>query len=235
LTQRPHHIFFDLDHTLWDYDTNAEETIRQLLIDYRPHFGSDLAFDEFFPVYLGHNHRLWAAYRNREIDNLTLRNQRWRDSFRDLGILHGEWIQQFGDDFLELCPRKPHLLPNAIAVLDMLSPHYPLHIITNGFAAIQDVKLECSGLRPYFEVIVTPDKSGCTKPHPEIFELALASVGCLPGNALLVGDSYPEDMIGGNAAGMHVVFFNPKGKDNPDGFPEIRDLMELTVMLELGA
>jgi putative hydrolase of the HAD superfamily len=235
LTQRPHHIFFDLDHTLWDYDANAEETIRELLVDYRPHFGAELAFEVFFPIYLGHNHRLWAAYRNREIDNITLRNQRWKDAFRDLGILEGDWIQQFGDDFLEICPRKSNLLPNAISLLEAIHPHYPLHIITNGFAAIQDVKLECSGLRRYFDVIITPDKSGCTKPNPQIFRDALAEAKCLPEHSLLVGDSYPEDIIGGSGAGMNVIYFNPKGKENPDGFPEIRDLMDLVGLLELKA
>jgi HAD superfamily hydrolase (TIGR01549 family) len=115
--------------------------------------------------------------------------------------------------------------------LDYLSVEYPLHIITNGFANIQDQKLAHSGLRPYFDVIVTPDTTGEKKPHPSIFEAALAAAGCAPAQAMLVGDSYPEDIIGGSNLGMQVVYYNPKGKENPDGHPEIGDLWDLVHLL----
>ncbi|MFN8396889.1 MAG: hypothetical protein U0176_19845 [Bacteroidia bacterium] len=115
---RPTHIFFDLDHTLWDYDTNAEETIRELLVSYRPLIGAEMPFDVFYPIYLGHNHRLWERYRKNEIDNLTLRYQRWEDAFHDLGVARAEWMRQIGEDFLAICPRKKALLPNAVEVLD---------------------------------------------------------------------------------------------------------------------
>jgi putative hydrolase of the HAD superfamily len=230
---RPHHIFFDLDHTLWDYDRNAEETIRELLVSYRQHFAAEVSFDTFYPVYLDHNRRLWESYRNNKIDNLTLRTQRWKDTFHDLGQPYGDWIHQFGEDFLDLCPRKQQLLPNAIEVLEAFQPHFPLHIITNGFAAIQDLKLSYSGLRRFFDVIVTPDQNGFKKPHPNIFQEALLATNCLPENALLIGDSYPEDIQGGNAAGMQVIYYNPKGRENPEGFKEVRDLLELLELVPL--
>lgn len=231
--RKPRHIFFDLDHTLWDYDANAEETIRELLDHFRPDFGRSISFEEFYAIYSIHNQNLWTIYRQNQIDNLTLRYQRWRMTFEDLGYAEAEWMQEMSTRFLDLCPRKPTLLPNAIEVLEVLCRHFPMHIITNGFAEIQDLKLDHSGLRKYFDVIVTPDVSGFKKPHPQIFKDALAAADCLPADALYIGDSHAEDMVGGSAIGMDVIFFNPKGKANPGGFQEIQDLQELIPMLGL--
>jgi putative hydrolase of the HAD superfamily len=224
---KPQHIFFDLDHTLWDYETNSIETIHELLGMYSNEIGQPLTFDEFYPIYHGHNHDLWTQYRKNEIDNLALRYQRWRLAFADFGVAEAEWMYTMSEQFLDICPRKPGLMPNAMAMLDFVSKDYPLHIITNGFAPVQDLKLAHSGLRPYFDVIVTPDGVGVKKPDPKIFLAALEAANCAPQDALYIGDSYIEDMLGGKAVGMDVVYFNPKGKENLDGFQEIGDLMEI--------
>ncbi|MBP8073507.1 MAG: YjjG family noncanonical pyrimidine nucleotidase [Bacteroidia bacterium] len=231
---RPKHIFFDLDHTLWDYETNSIETIRELLVSFQAQMGREITFDEFYPIYYAHNHDLWVRYRKNEIDNLTLRYQRWRMAFADFGIEAAAWMDRMGEAFLEECPRKTALMPNAIELLDLVSTQFPLHIITNGFAEIQDIKLDCSGLRHYFDVIVTPDVVGEKKPHPKIFHEALQAANCSPEHALYIGDSYTEDMLGGSAVGMQVVYFNPKAKENPDGFREVQDLIELTDHLSFG-
>jgi YjjG family noncanonical pyrimidine nucleotidase len=230
---KPQHIFFDLDHTLWDYETNSIATIHELLVEFAPQIGREMAFEEFYPIYFEHNHVLWSRYRHNEIDNLTLRYERWRMTFADFGIAEAGWMYDMSEAFLEQCPRKPGLMPNALFILDLVREHYPLHLITNGFSHIQDLKLAHSGLRQYFDVIVTPDGVGEKKPHPKIFQEALAAADCTPENALYIGDSYAEDVIGGHGAGMQVVYFNPKGKENPAGFPEIQDLMELRAFLDL--
>lgn len=231
--RKPQHIFFDLDHTLWDYETNSIATIRELLVEYHPQMGRSLTFEEFYPIYFDYNHDLWSLYRRNEIDNLTLRYQRWRKTFADFGLAEASWMYDMSEQFLDQCPRKPGLMPNAMALLDQLRGDYPLHIITNGFAPVQDLKLAHSGLRPYFDVIVTPDAVGVKKPDPKIFQVALNAAGCAPADALYIGDSYIEDMLGGHAAGMDVVYYNPKGKENPERFKEIEDLMEL-VQVVLG-
>ncbi len=229
--KRPHHIFFDLDHTLWDYETNSIETIRDLLVQFRGNIGRTITFEEFYPIYYAHNHDLWVQYRKNEIDNLTLRYQRWRMTFADFGISGAAWMDRMGEAFLEECPRKTGLMPNAMALLEQVGAAFPLHIITNGFSEIQDVKLDCSGLRRFFDVIVTPDSVGEKKPHPKIFHEALQAAGCAPEHSLYIGDSYTEDMLGGSAVGMQVVYYNPKIKENPDGFREVQDLMEIATMI----
>ena len=55
-------LFFDLDHTLWDFELNSKETMQEL---YDTHQLASLGitqFDAFFSVYIDHNHRLWDRY-----------------------------------------------------------------------------------------------------------------------------------------------------------------------------
>jgi putative hydrolase of the HAD superfamily len=226
------HIFFDLDHTLWDYETNSIATIQELLLTYAPQIGATIPFETFYPIYLEHNEELWRQYRLNEIDNLTLRYQRWLLTFHGLGIVEGEWMKDISEDFIDICPRKPGLMENALALLDALAPRYPLHIITNGFGFIQKAKLSHSGLDRYFDVIVNPEQVGVKKPHPLIFQTALEAAGCAASEALFIGDSYPEDVLGAHGVGMEVLYYNPTGKANPGNFKEISDLIEVLGHLE---
>jgi putative hydrolase of the HAD superfamily len=224
---RPHHIFFDLDHTLWDYERNAEETILELVETYQGHFGRRLEFAEIFPIYSHQNELHWDLYRKNEIDSATLRIRRWRETFSHFGIDHDPWMDELSADFIRICPQKTSLMPQAKEVLDELHQHFPLHLITNGYLDVQKVKLACSGLGQYFQSMMTPEICGVKKPHPKIFQDALSQANCLPENALYIGDSYAEDVEGGHAAGMQVIYFNPDGDPNPGRFMEIRELGEL--------
>lgn len=230
---RPQHIFFDLDHTLWDYERNAEETIRELVETYRSHFGEELGFEDIFPVYSHQNEIHWDLYRKNEIDASTLRISRWQATFGHFGIGHDPWMESLSADFISICPRKTKLIPQAMEVLQSLRQHFPLHLITNGYLEVQKIKLACSGLGPFFSSMTTPETSGVKKPHPKIFMDALAEADCKPENALYIGDSYAEDVEGGNSVGMKVIYFNPDGDPNPGGFAEIKELQELASILGL--
>jgi putative hydrolase of the HAD superfamily len=231
MIQRPQQIFFDLDHTLWDYATNARETVQELFVRYEDHFGKTVDFGEFYPVYKAHNMRLWEDYRNNLIDAFHLRLTRWQVAFADFGVADNGWMLQFSEDFITLCPQKLNLIPNAWHVLEILSRHYPLHIISNGLAQVQDVKLASSGLRGFFDVVVTPDVCDSKKPDAKIFLHALERAGCVAQDALFIGDNYEEDVLGGISVGMNVVYFNPEKEPNPAGHPQIEDLMELVPFL----
>lgn len=230
---RPQHIFFDLDHTLWDYERNAEETIRELVDTYQNHFGRQLAFEELFPVYSHQNAIHWDQYRKNEIDSATLRIRRWREAFGHFGIADDPWMEDLSADFIRICPQKTTLIPQAREVLEILHQHFPLHLITNGYLDVQKVKLACSGLGPFFQSMMTPEICGVKKPNPKIFHDALALANCPAENALYIGDSYAEDVEGGKAAGLEVIYFNPDGDPNPGGFAEIRELSELIEKLGL--
>ena len=128
------HIFFDLDHTIWDFDKNAEETLHEL---YLLHKLADLGLnsaDIFIETYTANNHSLWREYHIGAITKEQLRQARFNKTFLDLGV-HPDVIPAgFEDAYVQLCPTKNHLFPHAHETLNYLQHKYTLHLITTGFA-----------------------------------------------------------------------------------------------------
>jgi putative hydrolase of the HAD superfamily len=226
------HLFFDLDHTLWDFERNSSETMRELLASYAPRMSQPVDPDIFIPLYHQHNYRLWKRYQEDKIEFEVLRRLRWHITFRELKIDIEDWVDQFGDDYIDLGPRKPHVIPHAIEVLESLSLHFPMHIISNGSTPVQAVKMRSSGLDRFFGHMTCPDDVQVKKPHPRIFQHAMKAVGADPASSLYIGDNYDADVLGAQRANMPVIFFNPDGKDNPDRVPEMKCLRELVGMLK---
>jgi putative hydrolase of the HAD superfamily len=136
------------------------------------------------------------------------------------------------EDYLRICPLKPHLMPNAIKTLDYLHQKYTLHIITNGFEEVQHIKMSTTGLDKYFQCIITSEAAKYKKPHPSIFDYALAKAQTSSSQSLMIGDSLESDVLGAQAIGMKQVYFNPKKlahSENPTH--EITDLVALMDIL----
>ena len=204
------HLFFDLDHTLWDYESNSNETLVELWRTYKLGDSgiNQLDFLKQFDVI---NNHLWDLYHQGEIGKETIRNERFRKIFKSLEVNHMDFVEELQEDYLTICPTKPHVIADAHMVLDTLAPHYNLHIITNGFDEIQSIKLARSGLTPYFDKIITSGTAGFQKPQPEIFEYALALARATASDSLMIGDNPESDIIGASNAGIAQVFYNPQG------------------------
>lgn len=203
------HLFFDLDHTLWDFDANARMTLQQLHIDlHLPEKGIH-DFDRFHKNYLAHNERLWAQYRTGHIRQDELRLKRMWLSLLDFGIDDEELARQMGELFLQLLPTRTILFPDTIEVLQYLQKKgYGLHLITNGFEQTQHGKLQSSGLAPFFKVVVTSECSNSLKPQREIFDFALNKTGAVAEESLMIGDSLDVDVAGALNAGIDAVHVN---------------------------
>lgn len=225
----PKHIIFDLDHTLWDFDANSRDTLADLVVDFESHIGLELDFNDFFRSYQRINLGLWKLYRNNQVDVAHLRRTRFVETFSHHGVSEGKWMADFSARYLETCPTKTKLMEGTIEMLDYLqAKQYALHIITNGFTETQSVKMDSSGLRKYFDLIVTTDMAGAKKPNPVIFHYALERLNeTNPDNVVYIGDSYEADVLGGKGAGLPVIFYNPTGKENPLRVKEIKQLSEL--------
>jgi HAD superfamily hydrolase (TIGR01450 family) len=48
------------------------------------------------------------------------------------------------------------------------------------------------------------------KPHPRLFEAAIARLGCPPRLAAMVGDNQASDIVGGRTVGMFTVWLEPR-------------------------
>lgn len=227
------HIFFDLDHTLWDFETNSEETLRDLFQEFDLPGRGVPDFSAFHRIYVGHNDRMWERFRKGFITREELRWKRIWHTLLEFKLNDPHLVQGLSARYLDILPTKTHLFPDTLEVLDYLKGKaYPLHLITNGFERTQHLKITHSGIRSYFDRIVTSESAGSLKPHPAIFTFALEQTGCLPGEALMIGDTLEVDILGAQNAGMNQVYFNP-GKPAQGIQPtySIRTLSELKQIL----
>lgn len=226
------HIFFDLDHTIWDFDKNAEEALHELFVTHRLTDIGLASADIFIETYTQNNHRLWREYHLGNITKQALREARFKQTFLDLGV-HPDVIPLgFEDAYVRLCPTKTNLFPNAHETLEYLQGKYQLHLISNGFKESQDVKISGSGLDKYFTHIIISELVGVNKPDAAIFEHAVSLAGTTKENSVMIGDSLEADVLGALNYGMDAIYFNPFNAPKPHEVKvQISDLKELILLL----
>jgi putative hydrolase of the HAD superfamily len=202
-------LFFDLDHTLWDFETNSKETIQEL---YTTHRLADLGivdFDGFYSTYSAHNHRLWDRYTKGFIKQEELRWKRVYLSLLDFKVANEALAKEMSLAYLEILPNKKHLFPYTIEILEYLKQkEYKMHLITNGFESVQFKKIKNSGLQDYFIEVITSEASNSLKPQKEIFEYALKNAKASVNKSIMIGDNEFADIQGGINMGMDTVFVN---------------------------
>ncbi|MBA2745746.1 MAG: noncanonical pyrimidine nucleotidase, YjjG family [Flavisolibacter sp.] len=228
------HLFFDLDHTLWDFDANARLALEQLHIDLDLVTKGVHDFDMFHKNYLQHNEKLWARYRNGYINQQELRIKRMWLTLLDFKIADEELTRQLSELFLQLLPTRTLLFPDTVEILQYLTgKHYQLHLITNGFEETQHSKLKHCGIDRFFKQVITSECSQSLKPHKEIFDYALSKAGAVAGESLMIGDSLEIDIAGAKNAGLDQVHVNFNGEDYTDIHPtySIKALKELDAFL----
>jgi putative hydrolase of the HAD superfamily len=203
------HLFFDLDHTLWDFEKNANETLHTLYAQHDFARFSTFSVDEFVQVYSDINHALWRMYQSNKITQPQLRDLRFSRTLAKLGVPDDQVPPNISAEFTDLLPLKSAVFPYTHEVLDYLKPKYRLHLITNGFNDIQGIKLASSNLTHYFEEVITSEQSGCLKPDPRMFRHALERTGATAAESLMIGDNLECDVLGAYNAGIDQVYFNP--------------------------
>ncbi|MDH5396943.1 MAG: YjjG family noncanonical pyrimidine nucleotidase [Cyclobacteriaceae bacterium] len=199
-------IFFDLDHTLWDYKRNSKMTLEGL---YHKHLNVNNRFDYFYSRFDTINEHLWNLYHQGKINRDDIRVKRFRTLLGEMGIKNDLLAKTISEEYLMTCPLQPHLMPGAREVLEELRNNYKLYVITNGFEDIQYIKIRSAGISHFFDQVITSDGVGYKKPAPEIFQHALQLAGVDHREALMIGDNLETDIKGANNANVDTVFFNP--------------------------
>lgn len=230
------YLFFDLDHTLWDWDTNASETLIELYDRYD--LGKYGVTDEvtFRDVFFHENTKLWTDLDAGKIDKFFLRNNRFRIVMEaanaNMNSIKEEMLVDINANFLNECSKKKKVIDGAFEVLDYCLDRFDLHIITNGFEEVQSIKMEHSGLDKYFDKIITSEKAGHKKPNAGIYQYAMKHTGAQCEYSLMIGDNLMTDIKGARDFGMDQVYFNPKGATHSEQVTkEISELDELIQFL----
>ena len=218
------HIFFDLDHTLWDFETNSKRTFSHIFER------NDLRvnFNDFIEVYQPINHRYWKLFREDKVSKADLRYGRLREAFDGIKFdVSDEMIHLLSEEYITYLADHNELFDNAFNVLDYLKPQYNMHIITNGFEEVQHRKLNNSKLLPFFDQVITSEKVGVKKPNPVIFEYALDLTGAGAHESVMIGDNFEADILGAINVGMQAIFCKFNGEIATKEVPTVDNLLEL--------
>lgn len=222
------HIFFDLDHTLWDFETNSKKTFSFIF----QRNNLKVNFDQFIQVYKPINFRYWKLFREDKVSKKDLRYGRLREAFDAIEYgIQDEMIHLLSEEYITYLADHNSLFDDALTLLDYLKPQYKLHIITNGFEEVQHRKLRNSNLLPFFDQVITSEKVGVKKPSPVIFEYALDITGAGADESVMIGDNFEADILGALNVGMQAIFCKFNGEIATQDVPSVENLLELKKFL----
>ena len=217
-------VFFDLDHTLWDFERNSALAMGIVFDKHRVALDLELFLSHYVPI----NAKYWEQYRLDLISQEELRLRRLKDTFELLHyFIEDEQIMFLAEEYIMNLPVNNHLFEGAIAILDYLEPKYNLHIITNGFDTVQEQKLQKANIKHYFKTITNSQLAGAKKPHPQIFEYAMSSANASKSTSIMIGDCPIADVKGALDFGMKAILFNPNTPEIITEAIQISNLLEI--------
>ncbi|MBJ97517.1 MAG: noncanonical pyrimidine nucleotidase, YjjG family [Flavobacteriaceae bacterium] len=222
------HVFFDLDHTLWDFDKNSALTFEYIFKLNQ----IDLDLPRFLEIYIPINYEYWENYRKNLVSKEKLRYGRLKDSFVALSYqIEDVVVNKLANDYILYLSEYNHLLEGGIEALDYLSKKYKLHIITNGFEEVQHRKLKNSNILSYFDTITTSEEAGVKKPHPDIFDISLRKANAIPQTSVMIGDNYEADIIGAADFGLQTIYFDYYNKSTYNDVIGLNNLKNINLYL----
>lgn len=222
------HVFFDLDHTLWDFDRNSALTFRKIFELNQ----IDVKIEDFIKIYEPLNLKYWKLYREDRISRENLRYKRLKDTFNSLEVeIEDEVVNKLSIDYIKFLTTFNHLFVGTVELLNYLSVNYKLHIITNGFGEAQTRKLSNSQLIDYFQTITNSEMVGVKKPNPRIFYYALEKAKAGKEESIMIGDSLEADIEGALNVGMDAIFFNFRKKSVNYGIKNVESLEDIKLFL----
>lgn len=217
-------IFFDLDHTLWDFEKNSALTFETILKKHKINVG----IADFVSLYVPVNIKYWRLYQNDEVTQEELRYGRLKEVFDALRFsIDDETIYLLSNEYIHYLPQYNHLYDGTIELLEYLKPKYRLHIITNGFHQIQSNKLINSKIAHYFDTVTNSENAGVKKPNPKIFNYALELAKCSKETSIMIGDNFEADIEGALSVGLDAILFNEHNLEITQNIKQVNHLLAL--------
>ena len=225
MTVRYPTLLFDLDHTLFDFDTSEQHAFEAAL--------AVIGIDEHtahFPIYQRLNTALWAAAERGEIRSNQIRNLRFEQLCAQLGLDADQTtVAAMADAFVHGLGAHGDLYPGVLDVLDELAASgSTMAIVSNGLGEVVHARIERLGIADRFDAVIVSSEVGVSKPHAEIFDAAFDAIGRPPRDgALMIGDSLTSDIAGGAAYGVATAWLNRSGLAPGDAPPFTYELTAL--------
>lgn len=217
-------VFFDLDHTLWDFDKNSMLAFKRV---FKKH-AIDLAVTDFINVYEPINFNYWKLFREDKVSKVDLRRGRLTETFAVFKLNFSlQKIDELADSYIEELPGDNHLFDGADIILNYLAEKYTLHIITNGFNDVQHLKLKNSGISNHFSTVTTSEEIGVKKPNPLIFTSALKKANANASSSIMIGDTFEADILGAENVGMETMYYNYRKEPLPQKYTIVDHLLDI--------
>jgi len=217
-------VFFDLDHTLWDFDKNSALTFKLIFKKHNVNANLKTFLNFYEPI----NLEYWKLYREEKISKPNLRYRRLKDTFDAMQlIVSDEIINTLSEDYITYLTTYNYLFDGTIEILEYLKSKYKLHIITNGFKEAQKNKLEKSKIAHYFNTVTDSEMVGVKKPNPAIFDFALNLANARKENSIMIGDNLEADIEGALNIGLDAICFNYHKVEIPAQIKKIDYLLDL--------
>ncbi len=221
-------VFFDLDHTLWDFDKNSMLAFKRV---FKKH-AIAIAVEDFIKVYEPINFSYWKLFREDKVSKQELRRGRLTETFALFKLNFTiEKIDELADSYIDELPRDNHLFNGAEMILDYLAEKYTLHIITNGFNEVQHLKLRNSGINKHFSTVTTSEEIGVKKPNPLIFTSALKKAKVKASSSIMIGDTFEADILGAEKVGMETMYYNYRKEAIPNKYIVVDHLLDIKMHL----
>jgi len=217
-------VFFDLDHTLWDFDKNSALTFKMIFERHE----INIQLDHFLKIYEPINLRYWKLYREEKVTKSNLRYGRLKDTFDGLNInIEDNVINKLSHDYIAYLTTHNHVFDGTIEILEYLKPKYKLHIITNGFEEVQQYKLDKAKISHYFETVTNSEMVGVKKPNRKMFDFALKLANVDVSNGIMIGDNYEADVLGALNMGLDAICFNYHNENLDKNIKAVDHLLDL--------
>ena len=197
-------LLFDLDHTLFDFDTAEDVALTQLL---KEEGVEDIqAYKDY---YVPMNKSLWKDLEEKKITKQELVNTRFSRLFKHFGI--GKDGAYLANRYQFYLSQQGQVFSGAMEFLDnLIDRGYELYAATNGITTIQTGRLTQSGLTPYFNHVFISEQLGTQKPDALFYERIGQQIpGFSKDKTVMIGDSLTADIQGGNNAGIDTIWYNP--------------------------
>lgn len=203
-------LLLDVDNTLLDFNAAERAAVQTTLEHYGLPCGAE-ALETYHTI----NRQLWDSLAKGELTRGKLFGIRFTRVLQALGAPGAANPREMNDFYENELSNHADLIPGALNALEELAEVATLAVVSNGSAAVQNPRIEASGIGRFMDGVYVSEKVGAAKPSPRLFDYGLRDLGLTNrSRVLVVGDDLLADIKGGLNAGLDTCWVNFDNAEN---------------------